>query len=323
MKPEISILLPVRNGADFIYESIASVLKQDHLNFELLISDDHSNDNTLAIINQFDDDRITVFKQSKGLGQFGNFNFLLKNAKAPIVQFWSHDDVMLPELVSTVLNFHQTHQNLGMSYCGSNYINEAGEITISWQDDQTPVVLNQLTYAQFSIAFGCLAGSISQVSLNIKNIEGDFLFNENLKHSGDFELWTRIAKKYPVGFINTKLCLIRNHANQVTHRPVNTLHSILENIPILRELLSRLNAPDYFKQKVKREIVLVYYFNTAIKLLYNREFKAFTTGLSALAKEDNIFLLALYWAKSKALGKAHFAKHKASLIDQLFTPSDR
>lgn len=318
MKPDISILLPVRNGADFIKKSIESVLAQDHQNFELLISDDSSTDETLAIIAQYTDDRIIVFKQKTGLGQFGNFNFLLKNATTPIVQFWSHDDVMLPNQISTTLRFHEYNNSIGMSYCGSSYINEKGLITLQWENDQTPAILDKKNYARFSVAFGCLAGSISQVAINRAKLGKNYLFNEKLVHAGDFELWSRIAENHDVGFINKELCYIRNHSNQVTHRIEGALNSSLENIPIMNQLLSWLDLSTKLKKKVKRELLMVYYFNNIIKLLVKKEIKFFKIGLNALTKEDNIFLLSLFWMKTKILGKEYFEKNKTKLIDQLF-----
>ncbi len=318
MKPDISILLPVRNGADFIKESIDSVLAQDHQNFELLISDDSSTDNTLAIIAQYTDNRIIVFKQKNGLGQFGNFNFLLKNVTAPIAQFWSHDDVMLPSQIGTTLRFHEQHKTIGMSYCGSSYINEKGSIIIQWENDQTPCILDKKNYARYSVAFGCLAGSISQVAINRDKLGKDYLFNEKLVHAGDFELWSRIAENHDIGFINQELCYIRNHSNQVTHRIEGALNSSLENIPIMNKLLSWLELSPKLKKRIKRELLMVYYLNNIIKLFIKKEIKFFKIGLNAVKKEDNIFLLSFFWLKTKMLGRKYFKKNKAKLIDQLF-----
>ncbi len=318
MKPDISIIIPVYNGAKYLAEAIDSVLRQEHQNFELLISDDHSSDNSLEILNSYKDKRITIYPQSKGLGQFANFNFLLTKTTTPIVQCFSHDDVMLPKQIGTTLAFHYKNPSIGLSYCGSSYIDEHSLPTHRWQDDQTPAILNPKLYAKFSIAFGCLAGSNSQVAINKNNIGGNYLFNEKLVHSGDFELWTRIAEKNPIGFINEELCLIRNHSNQVTHKRESTLNSVLENIPIVNELFSRIDLPKKFKIKLKRELVLVYYFNSIVKLLYRLELRLARIGLLAILKEDNLLRLSLFWAKTKILGKKYFDNNKTNLIHQLF-----
>ena len=84
--PEISVILPVFNGESYIEESIESVLNQTFTDFELIIVNDGSTDNTKDIIESFDDDRIEVINQSNQ-GPGAARNNALKIAQGEYVMY--------------------------------------------------------------------------------------------------------------------------------------------------------------------------------------------------------------------------------------------
>ncbi|RBQ09997.1 glycosyltransferase [Pedobacter miscanthi] len=313
----ISVLLAVKNGAQFIRASIDSVLNQDYQAFELLISDDNSTDNTIQIINSYADKRITLFSQKKSLGQFGNFNFLLKKSKGKIAHFWSHDDVMHPNCLSETINFYTKNPSIGMSYCSGDYINEKGEVTQEWEYDATPAILDNKLYAKYSLSYGCLAGSISQVAINRDKIGNDYFFKKNLVHSGDFDLWTRIAKNHSIGFIPKKLTSIRNHPNQVSHKAASNYASVVEGINITNMLFDLAKVSSEVKRKTKRELILIHYFQRIVVLLIRKEFRLFFSGLNLLKKEDNLVLVFFAWFKFRLRNRKTFLLHRKKIISHL------
>ncbi|KQS36137.1 glycosyltransferase [Pedobacter sp. Leaf194] len=315
---KVSVLLAVRNGQEFIASSIRSVLSQDFKDFELLISDDNSIDKTIDVIKEFQDERIQLHQQKKSLGQFGNFNFLLSKAEGEIVHFWSHDDIMYPNCLSTIVNFHFENSNLGMSYCSGNYIDKSGLVTREWKFDGTPRLLNKNLYSKYSLTYGCLAGSISQVSLNRKNIGNNYYFIESYLLAGDFELWTRIAEKFTIGFISKKLTSIRNHSSQVSNNASSNYASVVEGIPITNRLMKYVNVDLREKPKIKREVILIHYFQRVMVLFVRKEFKLFISGIKLLSREDNIFLLFLTWIRFRLRTKDQFLKHRRKITSILF-----
>ena len=94
MSPFVSIGMPVYNGERFLAEALESLLAQSHGNFELLISDNHSTDNTRAIIEHYarKDARIKCFFQEKNIGAIANFNFVLSKASADYFMWAAADD---------------------------------------------------------------------------------------------------------------------------------------------------------------------------------------------------------------------------------------
>ena len=93
--PRVSIGMPVYNGAQYIREALDSLLGQTFTDFELIISDNASTDDTQAICEEYAarDNRITYSRQSANIGAAANFQFVLDKAKAEIFMWAAHDDL--------------------------------------------------------------------------------------------------------------------------------------------------------------------------------------------------------------------------------------
>jgi glycosyltransferase involved in cell wall biosynthesis len=92
--PKVSIGMPVYNGANFIRRALDSVLDQTFTDFELIISDNASDDETEIICREYaaKDDRITYFRQKTNIGGTDNFLFVLNKAQSSYFSFLAHDD---------------------------------------------------------------------------------------------------------------------------------------------------------------------------------------------------------------------------------------
>ena len=116
--PIISVLLPVYNAEHYIYESINSILKQTVTNFEFIIIDDCSTDNSLEIIKLFDDKRILVFKNEKNLGISETLNFGVSKAKGKYIARMDADDVACVDKFENQLKVFSENKKLVV--CGTN-----------------------------------------------------------------------------------------------------------------------------------------------------------------------------------------------------------
>jgi glycosyltransferase involved in cell wall biosynthesis len=111
---EISIGLPVYNGEFFIEQSLNHILSQTKSNFELIISDNASTDNTSKICQKFakSDNRIHYFRQEKTIGPMKNFNFVLKKAKSKYFAWTAVDDYILPTFLEKNVKELESDENL-------------------------------------------------------------------------------------------------------------------------------------------------------------------------------------------------------------------
>jgi glycosyltransferase involved in cell wall biosynthesis len=97
MTPSISVVLPVHNRADVLPRAIQSVLDQLLKNFELIVVDDGSTDDSVAVAKSFDDKRITIVELGQNRGGNAARNAGVRAAKAPLIAFLDSDDTYLPE----------------------------------------------------------------------------------------------------------------------------------------------------------------------------------------------------------------------------------
>lgn len=128
MKALISVILPVFNQEKYIAETIESVLSQSYEEFELLIIDDGSTDNSAQIIHDYAarDKRIQAFYQVNS-GRCIATNRLVEKAKGDWCAFLDADDVMIPNRLEKQLGFHMENNEIDASSCHCYYINENGK----------------------------------------------------------------------------------------------------------------------------------------------------------------------------------------------------
>ena len=124
--PLISVVLPVYNGEKFLKESIDSILNQTYKNFELIIIEDLSKDNSLKIINKFKDKRIKLIKNKKNKGSIESFNIGLKNSKGKYVAIGTQDDIFHPKRLEIEFNYLEKNKHIFLVGSSAIYIDEKG-----------------------------------------------------------------------------------------------------------------------------------------------------------------------------------------------------
>ena len=122
---KIDILLATYNGEKFVKEQIESILNQTYENFNLIISDDASTDNTLNILEEYEkkDTRIKVFKKEKNKGLIDNFEFLLKNVTSDYFMFSDQDDIWKKDKIEKSIN-KLKEENSGLVYTDLEIVDE-------------------------------------------------------------------------------------------------------------------------------------------------------------------------------------------------------
>ena len=125
MTPIVSVCIPTYNGSQFLKECIESILAQTFSNFELLIIDDRSSDNTIDLAEEYAtrDSRIKVTINTQNLGLVGNWNRCLEIARGEWIKFVFQDDLLAPECLEKMLA--ATALGKPIIYCDRNFIFEA------------------------------------------------------------------------------------------------------------------------------------------------------------------------------------------------------
>jgi len=107
--PKVSILICSYNAGRYISSTIRSCLDQTFTDFELLILDNASTDETREYIREFNDPRIKLFEGEKNIGPYAGLNYLLERAKGKYIAIQDHDDIWHPEKLSKQVDFMDTN----------------------------------------------------------------------------------------------------------------------------------------------------------------------------------------------------------------------
>jgi len=132
VQPAITILMPAHNAAAFIGEAVASVLGQTFTNFELLIINDGSTDETVAVVQQFSDERVRLINQPQA-GIAAALNNGLQLAKAPLIARFDADDVCSNSRLQVQYDFIQAHPEYAVVGCDVEYVDAHGGFVFTHQ----------------------------------------------------------------------------------------------------------------------------------------------------------------------------------------------
>jgi glycosyltransferase involved in cell wall biosynthesis len=306
--PRISIVLPVCNGLGFLETSLSSVLKQSYSNFELLIIDDASTDDSLTYLRSLKDERIRLFSNNENKGLFFNLNFLIKNSNAPLIKLWSQDDIMNDYCIERIIEFHERNPQIGFSYSGRDIINEHGEIISTDFIDATPEIVDRPLHSKIAFFTGSIAGNISNVTIPKDVLEKTGKFDESMKISGDFDMWVRIAENFPVGYIKDHLIQLREHKGQLSRQKKFYINHLKEDFKVYEYLLNYLNDRERSEGKtILRSHKLLFYYTLMVRAFFKGSMKTGFDFLRTLHKFDNFWILSFYFIKNRIIFRKRFA----------------
>lgn len=127
--PMVSIAIPTYNRADsYLKEAIQSALNQTYQNFEIIVSDNCSSDNTELLVKNFQDPRIRYFRQTTNIGQNNNCNFCLAQAGGKYFMLLYDDDLIDSDFLEVCINAMPAQTDVGVVLTGVREINEKGNM---------------------------------------------------------------------------------------------------------------------------------------------------------------------------------------------------
>ena len=213
MSPKVSIIIPTYNRADLLPRAINSVLNQTFQDFELIIVDDGSTDNTKQVVEEFQkkDKRIKyIWQENSGLPTSRNTG--IENTQGEYIALLDDDDVWLNKKLEIQLNkIEKNNHELFFSnwYFWDSETNQKNKA----------FNFNPLNNEKdlFKLFVKKNIGCSSTVIIKKAKLEKVGYFDEKLKSSEDYDLWLRfILNNARVGFDEEPLCLYRQHMKQMS-----------------------------------------------------------------------------------------------------------
>lgn len=194
-----SIVIPVFNKEKYVGRAISSVLNQTFSEFELIIIDDGSTDNSMCIIEQFKDSRIKIIsKENEGVSTARNVG--IKNAKYEYIAFLDADDVWNPNFLKIVYKLIQDFPEAGAYYTNYKIVKKEKKQNDQFKinKDYKCILIND--YFLFAIKDKPMWTSCVVVKKHVLNDIGGF--PQNITRGEDIYLWTKIALKYKIAYTN-------------------------------------------------------------------------------------------------------------------------
>jgi glycosyltransferase involved in cell wall biosynthesis len=200
--PYFSVVIPAYNRAQFIGKSIESVLNQRFTDFEVIIVNDGSSDNTGDVVKAFKGTCIRYFETTnheRGAAR----NFGIKQSAGHFVTFLDSDDFLKPEHLQTAYEFLLKNPGAKVFSLGYDIIAPDGHVIYPWKALPNPGN-KKLMEGNFLSCLGVFAE---------RNVLLENSFNENraLAGSEDYELWIRLAARYPINTLPVSTACLVNH----------------------------------------------------------------------------------------------------------------
>jgi glycosyltransferase involved in cell wall biosynthesis len=196
------------NRADFIAEAIESVMRSSFDNFELIVVDDASTDDTAGVAKEYQarDTRIRVHSNPENLGDYANRNQAASYARGTYIKYLDSDDVIYPHGLATMVECMETFPSAALGL--SSLPDPAGPC---------PLLLTPRdAYRQHYLAGDLLGRAPGSTIIRRDAFDAVGGFSGK-RQVGDHELWLRIARKYPVVKMPTDLVWDRSHPAQEKH----------------------------------------------------------------------------------------------------------
>ncbi len=214
MQPIVSVIIPTYNRANFLEKSIQSVLAQTFEDFEIIIINNYSEDNTLEVISNFKDTRIRIitFRNDGIIAKSRNQG--LMHSAGKYIAFLDDDDLWLSKKLELQVDYLNKHPEYSLVYSNGWIIDVTGK--------RKQLFFKLGTLKQGNIFRRLVNGNfIPQLTVLMRRevFENIGFFNEDpsLKAAEDYEYWLRVALQYKIGYLDEPLAEYRVHSGGMIH----------------------------------------------------------------------------------------------------------
>ncbi|MCL4551930.1 MAG: glycosyltransferase [Candidatus Marsarchaeota archaeon] len=207
--PRVSVIIPAYNCQRFIEETIESVFSQTYSDYEIIVVDDGSSDNTKDILQRYSD-RVTYVYQENG-GVSAARNRALALSRGEFIAFLDHDDLWIPEKLERQVSVLDSSPSAGLVYSDCYYIDANGSIIGKYTD-----YIEAFRGNVFRQLFICDFIPFLTVLARRSAIDAVGYFKVGWAIAEDYDLLLRIARAYPVEYLSLPLAKYRKHSGNMS-----------------------------------------------------------------------------------------------------------
>lgn len=236
--PKISVVMPVYNGQEFLGEAIKSILSQSFRDFELIIVNDGSTDNTLGIIEKFKDKRIRVINNVKNLGLAKTINRGVITAKGEYIARCDADDINDKDRFKIQVDFLDKNKNYVLVGSNIETIGESSKVTGFLKFPEKDFQIRKII-----LVYNCIVHPSVMMRTKVVKKVGSYreIFNGGAE---EYDLWFRLMNLGKFYNIQKNLIKRRFHLNVYTKK-----HHY--RVELLAFLVRVVNFPRYLTNLLK------------------------------------------------------------------------
>ena len=217
--PSVSILVPTYNYACYLPEAIESALEQDYEDFELIIADDASQDDTEEVCRAYEkkDSRIRFVRHEKNLGMVENWNWCLEQARGKYIKFLLADDRFNhPQALRRLVEAFANYPSISMAVSARTLIDENSQNTGRWN----PLGAKDRIIEGAELRVKCLEQCLNLIgeptAVLFKKEDAGRGFDSSFRQLVDLEMWLYLLQSGDLMYFHEPLCCFRQHSAQQT-----------------------------------------------------------------------------------------------------------
>jgi glycosyltransferase involved in cell wall biosynthesis len=208
--PRITVLLSVHNGGRWLRAAIESVLAQTWRNFEFLILDDASTDDSAAQIESFRDPRIQLIRLPENIGLTRSLNVGLREARGEFTARQDADDLSAPERLEKQVAFLDAHSGVPLVGAQARLIDEHGRSRGVRDLPLEPVAVRWLSLLDNPIIHTAVMFRTSVIRDELAG------YDESFPCCQDYDLWARVLMRHPAVNLAPRLVAVREHGGSIS-----------------------------------------------------------------------------------------------------------
>jgi glycosyltransferase involved in cell wall biosynthesis len=261
VSPTVSVAIKAYNHADYVHQTIASVLEQSFQDFEIVVTDDGSTDATPEIIASFTDPRIRFERFERNRGISAAMNATTARARGEFVAILNSDDFALPGRLERQVAFLRAHPEIAAVFGRPRWVGEHGEPVSGYEDFTAPFeerrVPRRVWLRHFFFHGNCLCAPTAMIRRSALEAGR---YDPRLHNLQDFDRWIQLLEHHEIHVLPAELTAFRCRAgnrNASAPRRDTVLRSVFETFEILKRYrrFDRAFLREIFAEDIARHAV--------------------------------------------------------------------
>lgn len=259
--PFVSICLPNYNKGEYIGETIQSILDQTYKNFELIIVDNASTDNSMEVINSFSDRRMEVYRNDTNIGGVENVNKCIEYAKGDCFALFHSDDLYPRRIVELEAKGLSSFEYIGIA--SANQTEDLSEFRNQKDGNVECTIYNQSIFLKYLFS----GRTLNNASVMIKRAcyEQFGTYNPDLFEGVDQDLYLKIASKYGLALIKDIKMYKRPWPREM---PMEYMELWIHAYGVLKETARKVYEESTYEEELER--LYIYFIATQDRNIYRR-----------------------------------------------------